>query len=189
VFYKMQPVDGRVYPMLGTATALAGVTAADLARVSSGGTIAVAEPLPAAEKKKKGKDLLLDENARLRVRFIDPVTIAEPPSWWRAGPGLWLKTASDPFGRRRFQVTHVVAGRSAAAAGLKVGDILDAVGGRSSESMDFEQALDALYGAPGTTVKVSVVHGGVGKTLELARGVKYDAKGAAAPLPLPFETR
>ncbi|HXT01627.1 MAG TPA: PDZ domain-containing protein [Elusimicrobiota bacterium] len=190
VFYKLQPAGGRVYPILGAATALAAVPAADLARVSAGGTIAVAAPLPAADgKKPRGKERLLDEDARLRVRLIDPVRLAEAPSWWRAGPGLWLKTASDAAGRRRFQVTHIVAGRSAAASGLKINDVLDGVGGRSSERMDFEEALDALYGPPGSAVKVSVVGPGGSRELTLTRGVKVDAKGATVPLPLPFTAR
>ncbi|MBI3564915.1 MAG: PDZ domain-containing protein, partial [Elusimicrobia bacterium] len=188
-FYKVRLADGRTYPLLGAATALAGVPAADLARVSAGGTLFVAAPLPPADgKKPRGKPLLLDEDARVRVRALDPVTVSEPPSWWRAGPGVWLKTAADAGGRRRFQVTHVVAGRSAEAAGLKVGDLLDAVGGKSSERMDFEDALDALYGPPGTTVKVSVAGAAGSRTLELTRGVRTDGK-TATPLPLPFETR
>jgi hypothetical protein len=189
-FYKMQPAGGRVYPILGAATSLAAVPAADLARVSAGGTLVIADPLPPADgKKRRGKDLLLDEDARLRVRLIDPVTLAEAPSWWRAGPGLWLKTTSDASGRRRFQVTHIVAGRSAASLGLKVNDVLDGVGGRSSERMDFEEALDALYGAPGSPIKVSVVRPEGSRVLELTRGVKADANGAETPLPLPYTAR
>ena len=187
-FYKLQPAAGGIYPILGTATALAGVAAADLAQVSAGGTLVVAAPLPdATGKKRRGRDLLLDEDARLRVRLLEPVTIVEPPSWWRAGPGLWIKT-SEKDGRRRFEVTHSVAGRSAAAAGLKPGDILDAVAGRSSEKLDFTDALDLLYGEPGSAVKVSVLRGGKAEELTLARGVKFE-KGAPAPLPLPFEIR
>src|SRR6185312_1600740 len=109
-FYKLQPAGGRVYPILGAATALAAVPAADLARVSAGGTIVAAAPLPPEDgKKRRGKDLLLDEDARLRVRLIDPVKLAEAPSWWRAGPGLWPKTTSDASGPRRLQVAHVEA--------------------------------------------------------------------------------
>lgn len=189
-FYKMQPAGGHVYPILGAATALAAVPAVELARVSAGGTLAVAAPLPPAEgKKRRGKDLLLDEDARLRVRLIDPVDLAEAPSWWRAGPGLWLKTVADASGRRRFQITHIVSGRSAASLGLKINDVLDGVGGRSSERMDFEEALDALYGAPGSPIKVSVVRADGSHVLELTRGVKTDAKGVETPLPLPFTAR
>jgi hypothetical protein len=186
-FYKLRLVGGRTYPILGAATALAGVPAADLARVSSGGTLVIAAPLPPADgKKPRGKPLLLDEEARVRVRVLEPVTVVEPRSWWRAGPGLWLKTAADANGKRRFQVTHVVAGRSAASAGLKVGDLLDSVGGRSSERMDFEEALDSLYGAPGSAVKVSVSGAAGSRALELARGVKSDGK-TVVPLSLPVE--
>jgi hypothetical protein len=188
-FFKMRPVGARVYPISGVATAAAGVAGADLIRVSAGGTVVVAAPLPEADgKKRRGKDLLLDENARLRVRLMEPATMSETPSWWRAGVGLWLKTA-DSEGHRRFQVTHVVTGRAAAAAGLKVGDVLDGIGGRSSEKLDFEDALDALYGAPGSTVKVSVVRPGGAQSLDLVRGAKVDSKGLSTPLPLPFEAR
>lgn len=188
-FFKLRPAGGRVYPISGAATAAAGVAAADLVRVSGGGTIVAAAPLPeAGGKKRRGKDLVLDDNARLRVRLLEPQKLAEEPSWWRAGPGLWLKTAESE-GRRRFQVTHVVTGRAAAAAGLKVGDLLDGIGGRSADRLDFEDALDALYGPPGTTVKVSAVRPGGSKTLELARGVRVDARGLSTPLPLPFEAR
>jgi hypothetical protein len=190
VFYKLRPAGGRTYPILGAAVALADVSAADHARVSAGGTLVAVVPLPSSDgKNRRGKDRLLDEYARLRVRLVDPVLLSESPSWWRAGPGLWLKTASDASGRRRFQVTHVVAGRSAAAHGLKVGDLLDAVGGRSAERLNFEEALDALYGPPGTKVNVSVARAGGSSVLELTRGVKDDAKGARTPLSLPFETR
>lgn len=186
-FFKTSLAGGRTYPILGVATTLAGAPSAELARVSAGGTLIAAAPLPAADgKKRRGKDLVLDEEARVRVRLIDPVTLNEAPSWWRAGPGLWLKTVSDG-GRRRFAITHIVVGRSAAAAGLKVGDLLDSVDGRSSERLDFEDALDSLYGAPGTTVKVSVVRGGASQSLTLTRGVSTGKSGG--PLALPFTVR
>jgi S1-C subfamily serine protease len=189
-FFKLRPAGGRYYPVSGVATAVAGVPAADLARVSAGGTLIVAAPIPEADgKKHRGKDLLLDDAARLRVRVIEPATMSEAPAFWRGGPGLWLKTDADAQNRRRFRVTHIVAGRAAAAAGLKVGDLLDGIAGKSSEKLEFEEALDALYGVPGTTVKVSVVRGDASQALELARGVKVDAKGVATPLPLPFEAR
>ena len=186
VFYKLRPAGGHTYPILGAAAALADVPASDHARVSAGGTLVAAVARPQSNRKVRP---FLDEDARLRVRLIDPLRLSEPPSWWRAGPGLWLKTASDASGRRRFQVTHVVAGRSAAARGLKVNDLLDAVGGRPSERLNFEEALDALYGPPGTTAKVSISRAGGSESLELTRGTKANAKGAQAQLPLPFETR
>src|SRR5262249_42480907 len=60
-FYKVRLADGRVYPLLGAASALAGVSAPELARVSAGGTLVAAVPLPPADgKKPRGKPLLLD---------------------------------------------------------------------------------------------------------------------------------
>jgi hypothetical protein len=180
VIFKLRLSGGHYYPLFAVPTAVAGVTASELTRVSGPGSLVIAVPLPSPEgsKKKSGPELLLDGEARLRVRLVDPVVVSEAPSYWRAGPGLWLKT-TDKDGRRRFQVTHVVAGRSAAKAGLVVGDILDSVAGRSSERMDFDEALDNLYGAPGTTVKVSVQRPNGSATLELTRVAK----------PLPFEAR
>ncbi|HAZ09024.1 MAG TPA: hypothetical protein DCZ01_11030 [Elusimicrobia bacterium] len=188
LFFKMRPAGAGVYPILGAATALAGVEAPDLSRVSAGGTLVVAAPLPSSEGgKHRGPDLLLDEDARLRVRLLEPITIVEPPSWWRAGPGLWIKTV-EADGRRRFEITHAIAGRAAEAAGLKPGDVLDAVAGRSTERLNFADALDALYGAPGSTVRVSVLREGKSVALDLQRGVRFE-KGAATPLAPPFEAR
>lgn len=187
-FFKLRPAGGSMYPILGAVTAVAGVPASDLARVSAGGSLVSASPLPPADgSRKRGADLLLDDAARLRVRLLEPAALTEPAPWWRAGPGLWLKTDLDATGRRRFLITHVVAERAAAAAGLKVGDAIEAIAGRAAEKIDFEDALDALYGAPGSTVKLTISGAAGPKVVELARGVKVDAKGKAAPLPLPFE--
>jgi hypothetical protein len=190
VFYKMRPAEGRIYPMLGVATALADVESAQLKQVSAGGTLIVGSPLPFADgKKKTGKDLLLDEDARLRVRLLTSAIIAEPPSWWRAGPGLWLKATTTKEGHRRFEVTHVITGRSAAVEGLNVGDILDEIGGRSTEKIDLMTALDMLYGTPGSKIKVSVIRSTGSKTLELTRGTNTSEKGVTTRIPLPFEAR
>ena len=125
--------------------------------------------------------------ARLRVHLLLPLVIDEPPSYWRAGPGLWIKTVEDS-GRRLFELTHSISGRSAEAAGLKVGDRLDAIGGRSTEKMDFAEAIDRLYGAPGTDVEVSVVRTGKSETLKLKRGQKW-AAGKSTPLPLAYNAQ
>jgi membrane-associated protease RseP (regulator of RpoE activity) len=143
-----------------------------------------AAPLPPADgKKKRGPDYLLDADARLRLRFREPVSLIEPPSWWRAGPGLWLRTAPD--GRRGFEVAVVIPGRAAAAAGIHAGDRIDSINGRSAEKMDFADATAALYGEPGSMVKLGVA--GAGR-VELIRGAKLDV-GGSIPLTLPFETR
>ena len=109
------------------------------------------------------------------------VSIFDPASeMWRAGPGLWVKTVEDG-GRRLFEVTHAVAGRSAESAGLKVGDRLDAIGGKPSEKMDFAEAVDRLYGAPGSDVEVSVLRG-KSQSHKLKRGLRW-AAGKSTPLP------
>ena len=185
IFFKIRPTNGRLYPLVGMTTALAASTS----QLSTGGTLVRPTPLPSPDgRKKNDKDFFVDGDSRLRVRVLKPLTVVEPPSWWRAGPGLWFKTVTDSAGHRRFAVTYVVPGRSAAAAGVKAGDVLDAVAGRSSERATFEEALEALYGPPGSTVKVSVLTSAGSRTLELTRGVKWDGQ-KSAPIALPFESR
>ncbi|MDX6770563.1 MAG: PDZ domain-containing protein [Elusimicrobiota bacterium] len=179
-FYKLAVAGGAVYPLSGAATGVSGDQAA--ARVSAGGTLVVAAPLPDPSGSRPWPDLL-DADARLRVRLLEPVALVEPPSYWRAGPGLWLKT-SERDGKRLFEVSHVTPGRAAAAAGIKPGDLVDAVDGRGSARLEFADALDRLYGAPGTKVSVSVLRDGRSKRHDLLRGTAFDAAGSSA-LPLP----
>lgn len=179
-FYALDLNGGGTYTTLGSATAVSGDQR--MARVISGGTLIAAAPLPDA--KRRAPEPVLDADARLRVKLLEPLVVDEPPSYWRAGPGLWVKTVEDS-GKRLFEITHAIVGRSAAAAGLKVGERLDAIGGRSTEKMDFAEAIDRLYGAPGTEVEVSLVRAGKSETYKLKRGIKW-AGGKSTPLPLPF---
>ena len=144
--------------------------------------LVLAAPMPDA--KKRAPEPVLGEDARLRVRLLEPLVVDEPPSFWRAGAGLWVKTVEDS-GKRMFEITHVIAGRSADAAGLKVGERLDSIGGRSTEKMDFAEAIDRLYGPAGSDVDVAVVRSGKSSPVKLKRGVKWSA-GKSEPLPLPF---
>ncbi len=175
-FYALDLNGGGTYTTLGYATAVSGDQR--MARVAAGGTLVAAAPLPDA--KRRAAEPVLDADARLRVRLLDPLVIDEPPSFWRAGPGLWVKTVEDS-GKRLFEITHSIAGRSAESAGLKVGDRLDAIGGRSTEKMDFAEAIDRLYGAPGTEVEVSVIRG-KSQSIKLKRGLRWSA-GKSEPLP------
>ncbi|MCM2303740.1 MAG: PDZ domain-containing protein [Elusimicrobia bacterium] len=175
-FYALDLAGGGTYTTLGHATAVSGDQR--MARVGAGGTLVAAAPLPDA--KRRALEPVLDADARLRVRLIEPLVIEEPPSYWRAGPGLWVKTVEDG-GRRLFEVTHAVAGRSAESAGLKVGDRLDAIGGKPTEKMDFAEAVDRLYGAPGSDVEVSVLRG-KSQSHKLKRGLRW-AAGKSTPLP------
>ncbi|PIR15619.1 MAG: hypothetical protein COV48_13355 [Elusimicrobia bacterium CG11_big_fil_rev_8_21_14_0_20_64_6] len=181
-FYALGLNGGGTYTNLGYATSVTGDQRKT--RVSAGGTLVAASPLPDA--KRRAPSPVLDADARLRVQLLEPLVINEPPSYWRAGPGLWLKTVEDG-GRRYFEITHTISGRSAEAAGLKVGDRLDGIGGRSTEKMDFAEAIDRLYGAPGSEVAVSVLRG-KSETLKLRRGLRWSA-GKSDPLPFPYSAR
>ena len=178
-FYALDLKGGGTYPTLGVATAVSGDQR--MTRVSAGGTLVAASPLPDA--KRRPPEPVLDADARLRVRLLDPLVVDEPPSYWRSGPGLWVKTV-ETGGRRLFEITHVIAGRSAESAGLKVGDRLDAIGGRSTEKMDFAEAIDRLYGAPGSDVEVSALRA-KSEIMKLKRGLRWSA-GKSALLPLAF---
>jgi len=181
-FYALDLKGGGTYPTLGAATAVSGDQR--MTRVSAGGTLIAASPLPDA--KRRAPEPVLDADARLRVRLLDPLVVDEPPAFWRSGPGLWVKTV-EAGGRRLFEITHAIAGRSAENAGLKTGDRLDAIGGRSTEKMDFAEAIDRLYGAPGSDVEVSVLRA-KREVLKLKRGQRWTG-GKPAPLPLPFNAQ
>ena len=182
-FYALDLAGGGTYPAIGAAVSVSGDQR--VARVTSGGTLVAAAPLPDA--KSRAPEPVLDADARVRVRLLDPLVVDEAPSYWRAGPGLWVKTVEDS-GKRLFEVTHAIEGRSADAAGLKTGDRLDSIGGRSTEKMDFSEAIDRLYGAPGSEVEVSVVRKAKSETLKLKRGVQWSA-GKPSSLPLPIASR
>ena len=53
--------------------------------------------------------------------------------------------------------------------------------------MDFAEAVDLLYGAPGTDVDVSVLRG-KSTTLKLKRGQRWTG-GKSAPLPLAYNAQ
>jgi carboxyl-terminal processing protease len=86
-----------------------------------------------------------------------------------------------------FEITHAIPGRSGDAAGLRPGERLDSIGGRSTEKMDFSEAIDRLYGTPGSDVDVTVVRG-KSVPLKLKRGVKWSG-GKSEPLPLSYLSR
>ncbi|MCR4293936.1 MAG: PDZ domain-containing protein [Elusimicrobia bacterium] len=181
-FYALDLAGGGTYTTLGYANAVSGDQR--MARVGPGGTLVAAAPLPDA--KRRAPEPVLDADARLRVRLLEPLVIDEPPSFWRAGPGLWVKTVEDG-GRRLFEITHAISGRSGESAGLKVGDRLDAIGGRSTEKLDFAEAIDRLYGAPGSDVEVSVARGKRG-VLKLKRGMSWTG-GKSGLLPLAYNVQ
>jgi S1-C subfamily serine protease len=187
VFHSLQPAGGRTYPILGAAAALSGPPDAVMGRVSSGGTLVVPVLAAADGRKSRGADPMLGPAARLQVRLLDSAAFAEAPAWWRAGPGLDLKAEGAGAGRR-LVVSRVVAGRAAAASGLKAGDVFVSIAGRDAQRLEVGEALDLLYGPPGTAVPVIIARAPVPLEIALARGVRFE-HGVATPLPLPFETR
>ncbi len=181
-FYAIDLNGGGTYTTLGYATAVSGDQR--MARVGAGGSLVAAAPLPDA--KRRGTEPVLDTDARLRVRLLDPLVIDEPPVYWRTGPGLWVKTVENN-GKRLFEITHAIAGRSADNAGLKIGERFDAIGGKATEKMDFAEAIDRLYGAPGTEVEVSVMRQ-KSTPIKLKRGLRW-ASGKSSPLPLAYNAQ
>ncbi|MDD5658208.1 MAG: PDZ domain-containing protein, partial [Elusimicrobia bacterium] len=157
-------------------------------KVSAGGTLVVGEPVRDEAAPRRGRALLLEPDTRLRLEFDASATIFEPPQFYLAGPGLWIRSQDTDAGRR-FEVTHVIPGRSAEKEGLRVGDILTAIDGRSSAKLEFEDALARLYGRPGSRLKVTVEKPSAKpRTLELKRGVVYK-DGVETPVAPPFERR
>jgi hypothetical protein len=186
-FYKAALAGGHVIPISARITDAAGEQ--PLLKVSPGGTLVLGEAVSMDPKKKRRGGRILEPDVRLRLELTEPVTVTEPPQFYPAGAGLWIKTKEAETGRV-FEVTHVIAGRNAEKAGVRVGDLLTAISGRATAKMDFGEALASLYGAPGSLFKVTVLKPGSDKpaTLELKRGVLYK-DGVETAVPLPFEKK
>jgi molybdopterin-binding protein len=183
-FFKILFTGGHTIPLDAHITDVAGEQ--PMVRVSPGGSLVIGEPVVADPRERK-KTPLLKADMRLRIELDESATITEPPKFYLAGPGAWIKTLDTETGRG-FEVTHVITGRSAEKMGLRVGDVLTSINGRSCAKMEFEDALAALYGTPGSMVKVVAAQKAADKprTLELKRGVFYK-DGVETPAPLPFE--
>lgn len=180
--FKLKPAGGHAYRVSGLLTDIVGDQ--KLAKVSTGGTLVASAPL--APLGKKEVDWLIAPETRLRGELLDALTLTEEPNYYRAGPGLWLRTKDAPQGRR-FEISHVIPGRAAEKAGLKVGQLVSAVGARSSEKLDFAEALDTLYGEPGSQIKLTVEkEGAKPETVALRRGVLFK-DGKEEPVPLPVK--
>jgi len=180
-FFKARLKGGHLYPISARLVDVAGEQ--NLVKVSAGGTLVLGEPV--AMEKRRRPAVILNADMRLRLEFAEASVITEPPQFYQAGPGIWIRSKETEAGRR-FEISHVITNRSAEHAGLHVGDVLTAIAGRSSEKLEFEDALAALYGVPGSRVKVTVQKPGAKPaTLELTRGVFFK-DGFETPLPLPF---
>jgi hypothetical protein len=76
----------------------------------------------------------------------------KPDAWDRAG--LWLER-----GDKGFVVVHVVEGGPAAAAGIKPGDVIVAVGGRRWNTVPLSTLRNDLAGAPGRKIRLRTQDG------------------------------
>ncbi|MBI4300373.1 MAG: S41 family peptidase [Chloroflexi bacterium] len=60
-----------------------------------------------------------------------------------------------------------IAGSPAQAAGIKAGDIIAAVDGQSLEGINLSQAISRIRGPKGTSVRLTIIHGGEAKPVEI----------------------
>lgn len=162
--YKIQPVGGRAYSVSAVVTAAAG--SGEFVRVTPGGSLVT---VPADTSK-----TLLGAAWSLQLKLLADLELHEPESFYRAGPGLWVKEISEG-GARVFEVTRIVPGRSAERQGLKPGDRVYSISGDSSARLGFPDALGKLYGDPGSEVAVRVTRKGEARseTVKLTRGVAW----------------
>lgn len=123
-----------------------------------------------------------DSESQFEVEFLEPVALTEPASYFQAGPGLWLKQNG-----KGFKISEIILGRSADQAGVRIEDSLAYIDGRQAEHFSMTEALTAIYGKPGSTLKLGVKNALTGKveTLNLRRGVSHK-DGQETPLAPPY---
>ncbi len=80
--------------------------------------------------------------------------------------GLGVELKQDDEGLR---LVGVIKGGPAAEAGIKTGDKIVAVGGRSTKGLGLDESAGLLQGAEGTQVEITVLHDGARKSYRLAR--------------------
>lgn len=172
-FFKLKAVGGAFYPVSARLADISGDQR--LVKVSPGGILAMA----------RREDL--GPEARIKLEFLAPVALTEPPDYYQAGPGLWLKTEGDTL-----SVSKIIAGRSADRAGLKAGDRIVSIAGVKASKLDFASATSLLYGSRESDVKLEIIRADSARekaeSLSLERGVTYEAENSA-PLPYPYEAK
>lgn len=168
-FFKVKPAGSSTYPCSAKVTDISGDQR--LAKVSSGGTLVVA------------RGTVLDPDIRAKIELLEPLVLTAPSSYFATGPGFWIKSRGNSF-----EITQVIAGRSAAKAGIAPGDQLTTINGKHAESFDFATAMGLLYGERGTSVAVGIrpVDGTKHKIMSLTRGVLHK-EDRVEPIPFPFE--
>ena len=85
--------------------------------------------------------------------YLEPNTaLADPDVFDRSG--LWVEPADNGFA-----VVEAVAGAPGAQAGIKAGDVIVAIDGKSSAGMPLAKIREELKAAPGTRVRVKLADG------------------------------
>ncbi|HYU35552.1 MAG TPA: aspartyl protease family protein [Thermoanaerobaculia bacterium] len=95
-----------------------------------------------------------------RIWFEPNASSAQEEVWDRSG--LWLNRADDGY-----RIEDVVAESPAAAAGLKVGDLVLSVDGRRATELPLADARAILKGTPGTRVRLQVRSGEAVREVEV----------------------
>lgn len=80
--------------------------------------------------------------------------------WDRSG--LWMNLADGGY-----RIEDVAIGSPAAAAGLKTGDTILSVNGRSATALPLAEAREILKSAPGTAVRLQVRSGEATREVEV----------------------
>jgi hypothetical protein len=97
---------------------------------------------------------------RQKIYFEPNAAYAQEDVWDRSG--LWLNRADEGY-----RIEDVVADSPAAAAGLKVGDLVLAVNGRKATELALAEAREILKEAPGTKVRRQVRSGEAAREVEV----------------------
>lgn len=159
LLFRLRPAGGRDYAIQAVLSEL--LTPRHAQRLSAGGILVTATAAAGSPRKKK----MLDSEALLRAELMEPLTLTEAPSFYKAGPGLWPATEAGGG----IVIGAVAAGRSAEKAGLKPGQALLEIDGRSASGRGFTEALSRLYGPAGTAVRVTVLEDGKRRRVDLTR--------------------
>lgn len=161
--HKLQLAGGHAYRC--SARLLDSGDGQPLLRISKGGSI-VAGPVESSPH-------LAEPGSSFQIRFLQPLTLNESADFFKAGPGLWLRSSGG--GTRSFEISHVIPKRSADEAGLKEGDRVLSVDGRGADRLSFHEAVGLLYGPSGSSVELQVLRQGASKSesVRLRRGMLY----------------
>ncbi len=107
------------------------------------------------------------------TRTLDPHTNFLPP---RAYDDMRDRQRSHFYGlgimvgirNGRVTVITPIEGGPAARLGIQAGDIIDTIGGESTESITLDEAVSKLKGPKGTEVDITVLRGGVDEPLAMS---------------------